>query len=401
MKRQDSTPDLATLEGGNRSSINAVVSCSIIMTVFATVLVYLRVYVRRTRGRIAMDDWLIIACLPFMYAMTTTALLAVYRGGLGHPLQQLAALDSNILSVSLKCLFGMEIIYSSLISLIKLSVLAMYRKIFPTPLVNKGTYVLGVTVLAWWVAVILVTLLQCHPLYGLWDLAAMETAQCMDQLELFLGNAIPNIIIDAFILALPLYEVARLQMTRLKKIGVFIIFLLGGVTIVISGVRLRSGLHLLGPDETDYTLLVGPLWAWTVVEPAMGIICACLPTVGGPLVGTIVKLVTTPKPPQRNESSGLKGCFKNIPTNGSGSSRAIKRPGLSKVKGDDGTGSFERLNDESAVPSPTDLWPKGYRGERIYTVSGRRTPSEQSDDIPLTSITVKQEMSWSESKAAT
>lgn len=57
----------------------------------------------------------------------------------------------------------------------------------------------------------------------------MATAQCMDRLGLFLGNAIPNIVIDVFILALPLYEVANLQMTKIKKMGVFAIFLLGGV----------------------------------------------------------------------------------------------------------------------------------------------------------------------------
>lgn len=123
----------------------------------------------------------------------------------------------------------MEIIYAILITLIKLSVLAMYRSIFPTTLVNTGTYVLGALVMAWWVAVIIVTFAQCRPLYGLWTLSAMATAQCMDRLGLFLGNAIPNIIIDLFILALPLYEVARLQMARIKKTGILSIFLLGSM----------------------------------------------------------------------------------------------------------------------------------------------------------------------------
>lgn len=129
----------------------------------------------------------------------------------------------------------------------------------------------------------------------------------------------------------------------------------------------------------------------------MGIICACLPTVGGPIVTMVVKRTTTPKPTQRNESSSRKSGFKTI---GGSSSKAINRPAFSKVKGDDGTGSFERLNDESNIVSPTNLWPQGYRGERHTTVSGNRPPSQRSDDIPLTSITVKQEMSWSESKAA-
>jgi hypothetical protein len=126
----------------------------------------------------------------------------------------------------------MEIIYAMLITLIKLSVLAMYRSIFPTYLVNIGTYVLGAVVLAWWLAVILVTFLQCRPLSGLWDIFTATEAKCLDRLGLFLGNAIPNIVIDVFILVLPLLEVARLQMTNAKKIGILAIFLLGGVYVL-------------------------------------------------------------------------------------------------------------------------------------------------------------------------
>ncbi|KAH8202970.1 hypothetical protein TruAng_002916 [Truncatella angustata] len=273
----------------------------------------------------------------------------------------------------------------------------MYRTIFPTFLVNKGTYCLGAVVILWWLAVMLVTFLQCRPLSGVWDPSTMATAQCMDRLGLFLGNAIPNIVIDILILALPLYEVAMLQMTLVKKGGVFAIFLLGGVTIVVSGLRLQSGLSLLGDPSSDITLMIGPLWAWTVVEPAMGIVCACLPTVGGQLVSMVVTYLTTPKPTQRNESVSKKGSFRTI---GGSSSKTVHRPTLSKVKGDKGTGSFERLKDDAGEPSPTDLWPQGYQVERDTTVSGRRSPSEKGDDIPLTSITVKQEMRWTESKAA-
>lgn len=122
----------------------------------------------------------------------------------------------------------MEIIYSILITLIKLSVLAVYRSIFPTTFMHRGTCVLGALVMAWWMAVFLVTFLQSRPLNGLWDFSVAATAQYMDSLDLFLGNAIPNIIIDVFILVLPIYEVAKLQMTRVKKTAVLAIFLLGG-----------------------------------------------------------------------------------------------------------------------------------------------------------------------------
>lgn len=132
----------------------------------------------------------------------------------------------------------------------------------------------------------------------------------------------------------------------------------------------------------------------------MGIICACLPTVGGPIAAMLVKLASTSKPSQRRESTSKNNSMRTNVTIGGGSARAINRPDFPKAKGDNGIGSFERLNDESGQSSPTDLWPEGYNGERDITVSGRRTPSEAGGSIPLTSITVKQEMRWTESKAA-
>ncbi|KAF3013557.1 hypothetical protein E8E14_010598 [Neopestalotiopsis sp. 37M] len=150
---------------------------------------------------------------------------------------------------------AMEVLYSILITLVKLSVLVMYRRVFPTTLVLRGTYVLGALSIAWWIAVILVTFLQCTPLNGMWELFTVKTT-CMDKLGLFIGNAIPNLSIDVLILALPLYEVARLQMTKLKKTGILAIFLLGGVTVVIGGLRLSSGLDLLSDPDSDYTLMI-------------------------------------------------------------------------------------------------------------------------------------------------
>jgi hypothetical protein len=131
----------------------------------------------------------------------------------------------------------------------------------------------------------------------------------------------------------------------------------------------------------------------------MGIICSCLPVIGGPVVGVLVKVMAYRPTPR--EGTSKKSSLKTLVTIGGGSAKGINRPAFSKVTGDDGTGSFERLNDiESAGPRPPSLWPQGYQGERQTTVTGRPTTgATQSDDIPLTSIAVRQEVSWAESKS--
>jgi hypothetical protein len=121
-----------------------------------------------------------------------------------------------------------EIIYAALITLIKLSILAMYRRIFPTSMVTWGSYVLGAVIMMWWFAVTIVTFLQCQPLNRLWDMTVTE-GTCMNRFNLFIGNAIPNIATDILILGLPVYEVSRLQMELSRKLGISGMFLLGGV----------------------------------------------------------------------------------------------------------------------------------------------------------------------------
>ncbi|KAK6214208.1 hypothetical protein LQW54_004634 [Pestalotiopsis sp. IQ-011] len=134
----------------------------------------------------------------------------------------------------------------------------MYRRVFPTTMVLRGTYVLYALTIAWFIAVVLVTFLQCTPLNGMWEIFTVQ-ATCMDKMGLFLGNAIPNLIIDVLILALPLYEVAGLQMTKIKKIGISSIFLLGGATVVVGGLRLSSGLDLLSDPNSDWTRELTPI----------------------------------------------------------------------------------------------------------------------------------------------
>lgn len=87
-----------------------------------------------------------------------------------------------------------------------------------------------------------------------------------------------------------------------------------------------------------------------------------------------------------------------------------RRWNILKVKDDDGTGSFERLNeaeasDGSAVNQVPGLTPKGYQNEYHVSVGafkkGSMTTTESDvtrdrpiEEFPLNQIHVKKEMNW-------
>lgn len=82
--------------------------------------------------------------------------------------------------------------------------------------------------MGWWVAINLLIFLQCDPLSRMWD-KSITTGHCLNSYQTFIGNAIPNIIIDILILLLPIHEVFLLHLSLAKRVSITGVFLLGGL----------------------------------------------------------------------------------------------------------------------------------------------------------------------------
>ncbi len=72
------------------------------------------------------------------------------------------------------------------------------------------------------------TIFQCNPVRGFWDHTVQASCK-VDVYAFFIGNAVPNIITDWALLILPIPYVWRLQKSRVQKIALCGIFLLGGL----------------------------------------------------------------------------------------------------------------------------------------------------------------------------
>lgn len=89
------------------------------------------------------------------------------------------------------------------------------------------TNVVGFIVLAWGLAILLVSIFSCHPINGFWDITIPSV--CINTRNFFIGNSVPNICMDVFILALPVRKVWHLKISLKSKIAVSGLFLLGGL----------------------------------------------------------------------------------------------------------------------------------------------------------------------------
>lgn len=143
--------------------------------------------------------------------------------------------------------------YVSLITTVKLSVLSMYLRIFPTRFVKWGVSILGAIAIMWFVSILLVIIFQCSPIAMAWD-PLLTTGHCVNKEWLFLGNSIPNILTDIAILCLPMYEVYHLRLDRGKKIGLVFVFLLGGLFIAVGIYRFKVLIDIMNKGlSSDYT----------------------------------------------------------------------------------------------------------------------------------------------------
>ncbi|KAK8011804.1 hypothetical protein PG989_000064 [Apiospora arundinis] len=116
-------------------------------------------------------------------------------------------------------LFSVQLIYTISISLTKLSILELYRQIFPTRVMAVICFGVQALVILW----ALVTVL---PLAYNWD-TTIEGGRCGDTLVSWKSTGIVNILTDVFVLVIPVYDLSQIQMALYKRVVLIATFTLG------------------------------------------------------------------------------------------------------------------------------------------------------------------------------
>ena len=145
------------------------------------------------------------------------------------------------------------------------------------------------------VASILATIFQCTPVVRTFDHDTPGT--CINLTAFWYANAVANILGDFAILALPMPVVNSLHLPRRQRLGLMMVFALGGLLVfpyfvafpllIADSVCVTSILRMTtleaGSKSKDQTYGTYVSTVWTTVEANTGIICACLPMLKSPL----------------------------------------------------------------------------------------------------------------------
>jgi len=143
-------------------------------------------------------------------------------------------------------------------------------------------------------------------------------------MQFYLGVGIINLFGDVCILTIPIASVLKLHMGRTQKVAVCLTFLLGSLYVAFLRQSLRKGFankysvcfaslyriititHLV--QSKDISWAKSDVFIWSSVEPSIGIISGCLPTLR-PLMMKVINALSTRLPSsfkssQHSESSG-------------------------------------------------------------------------------------------------
>ncbi|THW99246.1 hypothetical protein D6D13_10254 [Aureobasidium pullulans] len=240
----------------------------LLATIFYFGRVYSRALILRTFG---WDDWLLtVGWLAALANCIMACLLTNYGGGMHE-----ADVPLSTIIPSLKLLYGTLIAYQISICFTKLSLCALYLKVFTTSRSGRIFLysVFGFVVIAT-VCLECVSIFQCNPVRGVWDINIHK--KCIDTIPAFYTSTVESVLVDILLIAFAAPKIMRLNLHARQKYALLFTICLGGVPIIASiirAVRVSSILH-----AEDKTWVSFDSSIWSAVDANVSIICASVPS---------------------------------------------------------------------------------------------------------------------------
>ncbi|KAI1207671.1 uncharacterized protein F4807DRAFT_462474 [Annulohypoxylon truncatum] len=266
------SPSRDQADDARRQIISTIIPCMIL----AFAALAMRLSSRRIKhSRLLVSDYFAIGGLVFSW-LGALLMIACVPFGLGLHIESVPLGD--VRQILLNVFFG-EMAYGISFTLVKLSIITLYRQLFPTRFMLASTMVLAVVVIMWGIAVVLVSIFSCNPIRGFWDSVLPDynvPTKCIDSKWFYIGISISNILTDAILLCLPMRDVWRLRLPWHSKLTISGVFALGAFVVAASSMRIYFMLNL---DFEDFSFSFVHGMIWSAVEMLSAVVCCCLPSI--------------------------------------------------------------------------------------------------------------------------
>ncbi|SPB47656.1 unnamed protein product [Aspergillus niger] len=224
----------------------------IVFLCLATVTVALRLYTRlKLVRKPGWDDLLIVLSLATDVVFFAFLVIEIQNGLAENE----ADLAPEVVRRQLKALWITIPLYNLTLTLTKLSLIFLYRRLFPTHTYRILLILTLIFVIITGLWMVLSTLIFCIPINAFWDTSIPHT--CLPEDVVWCLNAAFQITTDLILVVLPLPILANLNLPKRQKAALLVIFALGFFVCATSIVRLSTIVHLL--RDPDFTCILPPV----------------------------------------------------------------------------------------------------------------------------------------------
>ncbi|KAI9682436.1 MAG: hypothetical protein M1829_000228 [Trizodia sp. TS-e1964] len=190
----------------------------------------LRLWARRSR-RLALhwDDYCMILDMLVNLGIWILSIVSV-RWGYGRHIFTLK--PENYLNY-LRSVYSTAVLYPISLSLVKLSILFLYMRIFIQPMFRRVAWTALAAVATFAILSFCIAANICIPFEHLWN-----PNVCFDSVKVIYGISVTNMLLDIAIFLLPIPLLKSLQVSKGKRVALIAIFLLGLCVCFISIARI-------------------------------------------------------------------------------------------------------------------------------------------------------------------
>lgn len=223
---------------------------------------------------LGLDDWMALLAAIIQAPLSGIAVAAGAANGLG---KDIWTLTPDQISNFLYYLYVWSTIYFVNIAVCKLAFLLFFLRVFPAPRVRSILWATVGFVGVYGVFFFFMNTFQCSPISFYWQRWQKDhNGKCLNASVIAWVNAIISIVLDLWMICIPLYQLKGINLDWRKKLGVGLMFCVGLVSTIVSTVRLAGLIrHDWNSPNQSYVKL--ELAIWSIVEINVAIICSCLP----------------------------------------------------------------------------------------------------------------------------
>ncbi|KAI0903202.1 hypothetical protein F4824DRAFT_493250 [Ustulina deusta] len=177
---------------------------------------------------------------------------------------------------------------------IKVSFFVFYLRLFGTVTHVRYMVWAGMTVvITFCVVFVILDIIACAPFpseHGNWVAPSLIDRCNRIAVPLITAGAYISVITDFYILFIPLHQLSKLRVSTRRKMGIGFIFLTGLLAAgsALTNLIIRSDARLF--DRSDFTWTIIPVYATSLVEINVGLLCYSMPVVSALFVSGFTSL---------------------------------------------------------------------------------------------------------------